>query len=96
MTPSKRCSRCKVTKPLSEFASNLGRADRKDYYCLLCRRAANAAWSASHREQINLSRRGRTVPASVATEAHYEDVPVYVVENGVWTLVDMLRPGGGR
>ena len=34
---SKRCSKCKQTKPISEFGKNRSRKTGYDYYCKICR-----------------------------------------------------------
>lgn len=49
--PTKRCCRCKATKPIDEFGSNRSREDRKDDYCKPCRNAWSAAWRAKHPER---------------------------------------------
>ena len=58
---TKRCSRCKVEKPLDEFARSKARAhlDGRGNYCKQCAREKAAEWTAANRELVNSAQRRR-------------------------------------
>lgn len=42
-TDLKKCSRCELLKPISEFGSNRRMKDGRDYYCKQCRRVIESS-----------------------------------------------------
>lgn len=49
----KQCSKCKVTKPKSEFSKDKSKADGLQYQCKECRKQYDKQWYAANRERIN-------------------------------------------
>jgi 5-methylcytosine-specific restriction endonuclease McrA len=49
----KRCSRCKETKPLTEFYSDKKEKDGLSFYCKDCDKAYQSNWAKNNREKIN-------------------------------------------
>lgn len=57
----KRCSRCKQSKPFSEFGKYSRMADGLDYYCKACRNATHRA-STKRVKQRNLNTETKPSP----------------------------------
>ncbi len=56
---TKKCGRCKATKPLSSFGTNRARVDGRQNYCNDCRVGVNADYYQSSKVRMNPVRRGR-------------------------------------
>ena len=50
----KVCKICKQNKPLDDFPVAVTTRDKKDIYCRVCKKAAQAAWYASNRKMAKM------------------------------------------
>ena len=42
--PTKKCTKCKIEKPFSEFYRNIGCRDKVESHCKACDRTRHKAW----------------------------------------------------
>ena len=55
----KRCKRCNVVKPISEFSNSSRTKDKLRYWCRLCESNSNSTWPKNNREYVNKYKRER-------------------------------------
>lgn len=49
---TKRCSKCREWKPLTDFAANRSKRDGLQADCRICKKSAFKAWYESHRQRV--------------------------------------------
>lgn len=99
----KKCSACGQVLPREAFPRDAAKPDRLHAYCRKCAAARSAQWRIDNPERYAhyLSNRRRKRLAGVLARSQQplvpaEGVPVYVIADGEWQLIDVLLPGGGR
>lgn len=99
----KKCSACGQVLPREAFPRDAAKPDRLHAYCRKCAAARSAQWRIDNPERYAhyLTNRRRKRLAGVLARSQQpcvpaQGVPVYIMCNGEWQLIDVLLPGGGR
>lgn len=87
MADGKRCARCKQTKPTNEFGPSKRTRDGLFPYCRECKRAADRASNAKHREKRSAAAKARYAanpgPAKARRRKRYYEDPQRAVREAV-------------
>ena len=81
MDKLKKCAACQEWLAESRFHRNSATHDGRHAYCSLCRKRKRLA---------------RILAGGDKPRVRAQGVPVYVIADGEWRLIDVLMPGGGR
>lgn len=81
MDKLKKCAACQEWLAESRFHLNRATRDGRHAYCRLCRKRKRLA---------------RILAGGKQRRPRAQGVPVYVIENGEWRLIEVLLPGGGQ
>jgi hypothetical protein len=77
----KRCSKCRIWKPLDEFSKDNKRKDRKNCWCNACKSISGKLYKIAHPDKANINRykRGERVPLQIAKDSG-SYLGVYIAE----------------
>jgi hypothetical protein len=77
----KQCAACGEWLAESRFHRNSATRDGRHAYCRLCRKRKRLA---------------RILAGGKQPRRRAQGVPVYVIANGAWRLIEVLLPGAGK
>ncbi len=100
-TPFKNCTKCRKTKPVSEFSRHKRHRDGLQSHCKACKAVADKAYAESNRKKVSAKKRAwydsHTELSKKRAKAHYNaNKERHAMLSIKWRKDCRSRPAAGR